>query len=147
MAHGGEIYLLLLLPIAILPAGHIEYSNPQESEGIIRTSFVKKRGVYIWTNKINGQQYVGSAMDLSSRLSDYFTNSYIKHQSTRGSAIYAAILKYGLSQFSLQVIVLGPSPARDTISVNSDFILLVGVPPQRSWGPQPGRRPGTILFR
>lgn len=124
MAHWGEIYLLLLLPIAILPAGHIEYSNPQESEGIIRTSFVKKRGVYIWTNKINGKQYVGSAMDLSSRLSDYYTNSYIKHQSTRGSAISAAILKYGLSQFSLQVIVLGPSPARDTISVNSDFILL-----------------------
>ena len=46
MAHGGEIYYLLL-PIAILPAGHIEYSNPQESEGIIRTSFVKKRGVYL----------------------------------------------------------------------------------------------------
>jgi len=117
VAHEWEIYYLLL-PIATLPAGYIEYSNPQESEGIIRISFVKKRGVYLWTNKINGQQYAGSAMDLSSRLSDYFTNSYIKYQSTRGSVISAAILKYGLSQFSLQVIVLGPSPTRDTISVN-----------------------------
>jgi hypothetical protein len=43
-----------LLPLATLPAGNIEYSNPQESGGIIRTSFVKKRGVYLWTNKING---------------------------------------------------------------------------------------------
>lgn len=81
----------ILLPIATLPAGHIEYLNPQESEGIIRTSFVKKRGVYLWTNKINGKQYIGSAMNLSSRLSDYYTNSYLKYQSTRGSLISAAI--------------------------------------------------------
>lgn len=55
VAHEWEIYYLLL-PIATLPAGYIEYSNPQESEGIIRISFVKKRGVYLWTNKINGQR-------------------------------------------------------------------------------------------
>ena len=66
----------------------------------------------------------GSAMNLSSRLSDYYTNSYLKYQSTRGSLISAAILKYGLSAFSLQVIELGPSPTRDAVSVNSDFILL-----------------------
>lgn len=73
---------------------------------------------------MNGKQYIGSAMDLSSRLSDYFRNSYLKYQSTRGSAISAAILKHGLSEFSLQIIELGASPSRDTISVNSDFILL-----------------------
>lgn len=120
----GEKTNNLLLPIATLPAGAIEYSNPQESEGIIRTSFVKKRGVYLWTNRMNGQQYIGSAMNLSSRLSDYFTNSYLKYQSTRGSVISAAILKHGLSEFSLQIMELGASPTRDTISVNSDFILL-----------------------
>lgn len=73
---------------------------------------------------MNGQQYIGSAMDLSSRLSDYFTNSYLKYQSTRGSVISAAILKHGLSEFSLQIMELGASPTRDTISANSDFILL-----------------------
>lgn len=97
VAHGEE-KIYLLIPLAVLPAGSIEYSNPKESEGTIRTSFVKKRGVYLWTNKINGKQYEGSAMDLSSRLSDYFQNSYIKYQSTRGSAISAAIL-FLLSMF------------------------------------------------
>lgn len=120
---GGEI-LCSLIPIASLPAGALEYSDVLVSEGTIRTLLTKKRGVYIWTNKRNGKQYVGSAMDLSSRLSDYFKPSYLKAQASRGSAICAAILKYKLSEFSLQVIVLGPSPTRESISVNSDFIQL-----------------------
>lgn len=113
-----------LLPIAILPAGHAEYIDAQPAEGIVRTSFVHKRGVYLWTNKINGNQYIGSAMNLSSRLSNYYSNSYVKFQSTRGSAISSAIIKHGLSEFSLQILVLGDSPIRSTISVNSDHILL-----------------------
>jgi len=63
-------------------------------------------------------------MDLSARLSDYFMNSYLKNQVSRGSSISAAILKHGLSEFSLQIIVLGPSPDRESISVASDFIQL-----------------------
>ena len=134
-----------LLPDATLPNGYVVYSNAQQSEGIVRTNFIKKRGVYIWTNKINGNQYIGSANDLSSRLSNYFTsgapgspqvpvasglcpaqgtNSYIKYQTSRGSAISLAIFKYDLSEFSLQLIVLGESLKRDTISINSDHILL-----------------------
>jgi hypothetical protein len=46
VAHGEE-KIYLLIPLAVLPAGSIEYSNPKESEGTIRTSFVKKRGVYL----------------------------------------------------------------------------------------------------
>lgn len=52
-----EINICSLLPIATLPAGFIEFSDLIKSEGTIRTSFLKKRGVYLWTNKINGQQY------------------------------------------------------------------------------------------
>lgn len=83
-------------------------------------------GVYIWTNKLNGKQYVGSSKDLSTRLSDYYMNSYINYQvsHSRGSTISAAILKHGLSNFSLQIIVLGPSHNRESISVDSDFIQL-----------------------
>jgi len=114
----------LLTSIATLPTGYIEYFNVLKSEGIIRTSYKNKRGVYLWTNQINGHQYIGSSINLSSRLSDYFTNSYLKYQSNRGSAISLAILKYGLSEFNLQIFVLGPSPDRDSISTISDLILL-----------------------
>jgi len=114
----------LLSSIATLPTGYIEYFNVLKSEGIIRTSYKNKRGVYLWTNKINGHQYIGSSINLSSRLSDYFTNSYLKYQSNRGSVISLAILKYGLSEFNLQIVVLGPSPNRDSISTISDLILL-----------------------
>jgi group I intron endonuclease len=114
----------LLTSIATLPTGYIEYLNVLKSEGIIRTSYKNKRGVYLWTNKINGHQYIGSSINLSSRLSDYFTNSYLKYQSNRGSVISLAILKYGLSEFTLQIVVLGQSPNRDSISTISDFILL-----------------------
>lgn len=116
--------MCLLIPIASLSSGALKYSDVPVSVGVIRTLLAKKRGVYLWTNKRNGKQYVGSSMDLSSRLSDYFRNSYNKDQASRGSAISAAILKYGLSEFSLQVIVLGPSPTRESISVSSDFIPL-----------------------
>lgn len=75
------------MPVATLPAGFVEYQNLDESKGFIKTSFLNQRGVYLWTNKTNCNQYIGSAINLSSRLSDYFTNSYLKYQSTRGSAI------------------------------------------------------------
>jgi len=120
----GELFASLLIPGATLPVGAVEYPNVLESEGIVRTSFVKKRGLYLWTNKTNGKQYIGSSMDLSSRLSNYYRNSYLNSQSSRGSAISAAIIKYGWSEFSLQILVLGPSPARESILISSDFIQL-----------------------
>lgn len=113
-----------LLSVANLPNGFIEYSNTLQSEGLIRTKFRQKRGVYIWTNKINKHQYVGSSNNLSTRLSNYFSLSYLKFQCTRGSIISAAIFKHGLSQFSLQILALGKSLNHDSLSNNSDFLLL-----------------------
>ena len=55
-----DINICSLLPIATLPAGAVKFDNLAESEGQIRTSFSNQRGVYLWTNKLNGHQYVGS---------------------------------------------------------------------------------------
>jgi hypothetical protein len=74
-----------------------------EAQGKAHLRVPRNRGVYLWTNNKTGHQYNGSAVNLSSRLSDYFTDSYLKLQVTRGSVISSAIIKHGHSNFSLQV--------------------------------------------
>lgn len=51
-----EIINCTLLPIATLPAGYIEFLDLENTKGVIRTSFLNSRGVYLWTNTTNGNQ-------------------------------------------------------------------------------------------
>nr|YP_010218615.1 GIY-YIG endonuclease [Morchella brunnea]UBU98495.1 GIY-YIG endonuclease [Morchella brunnea] len=37
-----------------------------------------KSGIYLWTNLINGKQYLGSSVDLWRRLSQYFSQNHLK---------------------------------------------------------------------
>jgi len=113
-----------LLPVASLPVGHIFYKMAIDVAGIIKIAHLGKRGVYLWTNQLNGNQYVASSINLSKRLADYFTPSYIKTQSERGSAICLAILKHGLDNFSIQVLELGLSQNRGGVKPTDDFIAL-----------------------
>lgn len=76
--------------------------------------------IYEHTKK-NGKQYIGSSKNISNRLKDYYTNSYLSNQSILGSAICNAILKYGHQSFSLSIQVLGETP-KDTIDNNSSNI-------------------------
>lgn len=55
---------------------------------------------------INGKRYIGSAENLTNRLTNYFSISYLKDQNKRyNSKIYRAILKYGFNNFSLEIIL------------------------------------------
>lgn len=108
MAHWAQI-------VAVFPAASVIYSNAAESESIIRKNHNDLRGVYLWTHRESGHQYVGSAKNLNKRLSDYFRPSYLKTQTERGSIISRAILKHGLSAFSLSVQELGSSPDSSTV--------------------------------
>ena len=51
-----------------------------------------KAGIYRWTNNINGKSYVGSAVNLSKRLYQYYN---LEHISKGSMTIYRALLKYG----------------------------------------------------
>jgi group I intron endonuclease len=54
---------------------------------------------------INGKQYVGSAVDLSNRFSQYYSTAYMEDALTRSiSHIYRALLKNGHSNFSLTIL-------------------------------------------
>jgi group I intron endonuclease len=61
-----------------------------------------KSGIYCWINVINGQYYIGSAIDLNNRVNDYYQDSYYK--SKYNTIIVRAILKYGLGNFCLVIL-------------------------------------------
>lgn len=64
-----------------------------------------KCGIYRWVNKINGESYVGSSVNLSSRLSSYLSINYLtKTASIYNSKIYNALLAYGYNNFRLEIL-------------------------------------------
>ncbi len=68
--------------------------------------YIKKIGekrVYRWTNLYNGNIYVGSSTNLSKRFSLYYSLTYLTKQA-KNSIICRALLKYGHSNFSLDIL-------------------------------------------
>lgn len=59
----------LLTPVLV-------YSDIKSERISILTDNKGKSGVYKWTNQVNGKIYIGSSVDLSKRLRNYFNISY-----------------------------------------------------------------------
>jgi hypothetical protein len=78
------------------------YSNADLQKKEILLENKEKSGVYRWTNIVSGKTYVGSSVDLSRRLYNYYNAAYL----IRGDymAINRALLKYGYSSFSLEIL-------------------------------------------
>lgn len=106
--------LHLSTSIVVFPVNSPTFQNPLENKHQICFDFRDKRGCYLWTHKESKKQYVGSSRNLSLRLSEYFRAAYLELQSKRGSAISRAMLKYGIDQFSLSVMVLGDKLEQNT---------------------------------
>jgi hypothetical protein len=81
------------------------YPNSEIYKDQILSDNKNKSGIYMWTNIINNKKYVGSAQDLSDRLSFYYSQASINSALQRGkSYIYSALLKDGHPNFSLEII-------------------------------------------
>jgi len=95
-----------LLPKLVLPKSSINFDDASLAVKHIK-DFKGKSGVYLWTHILTGRQYVGSSADLFKRLlrkGDYFQRSQLQMQAKNSnSVICKAILKYGLSKFSLSI--------------------------------------------
>lgn len=52
----------------------------------------------------NGKIYVGSSVNLGRRLRLYYNFSYLTRASNRGMVKYSALLKYGYSNFELEIL-------------------------------------------
>jgi group I intron endonuclease len=60
-----------------------------------------RTGIYRWVHLKTGRSYIGSAIDLSRRLSKYYQLSQLIKDNM---IIYKALLKHGYSAFSLEIL-------------------------------------------
>ena len=80
------------------------YEDAEKLKHLILLENKDRSGIYKWENKISGEFYIGSAVDLSKRMSEYYRESYITHPSRGKSIICYALVKYGYSNFSLSIL-------------------------------------------
>lgn len=80
------------------------YDNAEELKSLILLDNKNQSGIYKWENKISGEFYIGSAVDLNKRMLEYNRESYITHPSRGKSIICFALVKYGYSNFSLSIL-------------------------------------------
>jgi len=77
------------------------YANAETQKSLIIEENAGKSGVYRWVNQVNGKTYIGSSVNLSTRFRQY---NNIKYLSLYKMPIYKALLKHGLSKFSLEIL-------------------------------------------
>lgn len=61
-------------------------------------------GIYKIVNKINNKVYVGQAVDIKRRLSEHKSYSFNPNHNSYNYAIHRAIRKYGIENFSFEII-------------------------------------------
>lgn len=81
----------------------VVYDNPDVEKAKILKENKGKSGIYLWTNKINGKRYVGSALDLRKRLLNYYNISYLLDRKDI-MVIYKALLAHGFENFTLEIL-------------------------------------------
>lgn len=84
-------------------------------------------GVYIWTNKLNNHQYVGSSKILHTRISAYFMPSIISKQSRY---IERAFHRYKIINFTLTVYTLNLGINNDISHINLEQYFITKLNPK-----------------
>ena len=85
------------------------YINIYENRKIIYKENRKKSGVYYFFNNINNKFYIGSSINLTSRLYTYFSRPSLRKKLIKNnSIIFRAILKYGYSNFEFGILKYCP---------------------------------------
>uniref|UniRef100_UPI003002AD56 GIY-YIG endonuclease n=1 Tax=Elmerina hispida TaxID=1245649 RepID=UPI003002AD56 len=81
------------------------YIEPFLNKKVIYKENLKKPGVYMWTNNVNGKSYIGSSINLTSRFYFYLADSGLSIKRIKEkSTIASALIKYGFSNFTLHII-------------------------------------------
>lgn len=83
----------------------IIYKNADTQKSLVFKDNKGKSGIYRWINNLNGDSYVGSGVDLNKRLYQYYSLKLMQlFLGKRKSHIYSALIKYGYSNFTLEIL-------------------------------------------
>jgi len=77
-------------------------------------------GCYIWLNRKNSKCYVGSSINLATRLKFYY--AYNTHKLNYSSLIISVLLNYGMQNFSLIIITLPGSNTKEVLKFEQFLI-------------------------
>lgn len=80
------------------------YENFKENRLNILKEQKDKSGVYCFINKINGNAYVGSSINLASRMRNYLNTAFLKSKKNTNLPIVKALLKYNQENFTLLIL-------------------------------------------
>jgi group I intron endonuclease len=81
------------------------YANADKEKLQIISENKGKAGVYRWVNLISGNSYIGSSINLSRRLTDYYSIRFLEKEIKKNnSIIYRSLVKYGYSSFSFEIL-------------------------------------------
>src|SRR5215216_4568437 len=69
------------------------YFDIDVQKSLIINENINKAGVYRWTNKINGNIYIGSSINLANRFREYLNTNYLMKGSGKNMSICKALLK------------------------------------------------------
>lgn len=89
--------------LKIIPV--VSFFNADQNKSYIYNENRNKSGIYRQLILKNNKSYIGSAVNLSKRFSNYFSLNGIKNELSRNiSHIYSAILKYNFINFRLDIL-------------------------------------------
>lgn len=83
----------------------IIYNNSLLNKSNILRDSIGKSAIYRWVYRINNKCYIGSSVNLHSRLLNYYNKNYLnKRILIRNSHIYRALLSHGYENFNLEIL-------------------------------------------
>jgi group I intron endonuclease len=99
----------------VLDLSKVDTSQVRELlNSAVKSGFVG--GIYLWINKTNGKTYVGSSVNLYSRISGYFCLKNLH------GIIGNALLKYGLVGFVLIIVFMRESTKESVLSLEQAML-------------------------
>nr|YP_010391224.1 GIY-YIG endonuclease [Fusarium vorosii]UPX02650.1 GIY-YIG endonuclease [Fusarium vorosii] len=100
---GGKGIDIRTMSTKIQPVPVKVYHNADKEKGSIIEDNKGRTGIYRWVHIESGKSYIGSSVKLNIRFKQYFNYNHISRP-TRTLRIYRALLKYGYSEFRLEIL-------------------------------------------